>query len=84
MSQPYFEDVDVGDEIESAWTAQRAQVLEYIDLEPGGPAEDTQGRFTDPVRARKLGFERPIVPRRAEHVRAHPPRDRLDGPRGRA
>ena len=62
MSQPYFEDVDVGDEIESAWTAQRAQVLEYIDLEPGGPAEDTQGRFTDPVRARKLGFERPIVP----------------------
>ena len=62
MSQPYFDDVDVGDEIESAWTAQRAQVLEYIELEPGGPADDTQGRFTDPVRAKKLGFERPIVP----------------------
>ena len=62
MSQPYFEDVDVGDEIESAWTAQREQVLEYIELEPGGPADDTQGRFTDPVRAKKLGFERPIVP----------------------
>ena len=62
MSQPYFEDVDVGDEIEGAWTAQRAQVLEYIALEPGGPADDTQGRFTDPVRAKKLGFERPIVP----------------------
>ena len=39
-----------------------AQVLEYIALEPGGPADDTQGRFTDPVRAKKLGFERPIVP----------------------
>ena len=62
MSQPYFEDIDVGDEIESAWTAQREQVLEYIELEPGGPADDTQGRFTDPVRAKKLGFERPIVP----------------------
>ena len=62
MSQPYFEDIDVGDEIEGAWTAQRAQVLEYIALEPGGPTDDTQGRFTDPVRARKLGFERPIVP----------------------
>ncbi len=62
MSQPYFEDIDVGDEIESAWTAQREQVIEYIELEPGGPADDTQGRFTDPVRAKKLGFERPIVP----------------------
>ena len=62
MSQPYFDDIDVGDEIEGAWTAQRAQVLEYIALEPGGPADDTQGRFTDPVRAKKLGFERPIVP----------------------
>lgn len=62
MSQPYFDDIDVGDEIEGAWTAQREQVLEYIALEPGGPADDTQGRFTDPVRAKKLGFERPIVP----------------------
>ena len=62
MSQPYFEDIDVGDEIEGAWTAQRDQVLAYIALEPGGPADDTQGRFTDPVRAKKLGFERPIVP----------------------
>lgn len=62
MSQPYFDDIDVGDEIEGAWTAQRDQVLEYIALEPGGPADDTQGRFTDPVRAKKLGFERPIVP----------------------
>ena len=62
MSQPYFEDIDVGDEIEGAWTAQREQVLEYIALEPGGPADDAQGRFTDPVRAKKLGFERPIVP----------------------
>ena len=62
MSQPYFEDIDVGDEIEDEWLATRAQVLEYIDLEPGGPSEDAQGRFTDPVRAKKLGFERPIVP----------------------
>ena len=62
MSQPYFDDIDVGDEIEGAWTAQREQVLEYIALEPGGPADDAQGRFTDPVRAKKLGFERPIVP----------------------
>ncbi len=62
MSQPYFEDVDVGDEIEGAWIARTEQVLEYIALEPGGPADDAQGRFTDPVRARKLGFERPIVP----------------------
>ena len=62
MSQPYFDDIDVGDEIEGAWTARREQVLEYIALEPGGPADDAQGRFTDPVRAKKLGFERPIVP----------------------
>ena len=62
MSQPYFDDIDVGDEIEGAWTARREQVLEYIALEPGGPADDAQGRFTDPARAKKLGFERPIVP----------------------
>ena len=62
MTGPRFEDIGIGDEIESSWTPAREQVLAYIGLEPGGPADDTQGRFTDPERARKLGFERPIVP----------------------
>ena len=62
MSERYFEDVDVGDEFEDEWVPERAQVLAYIALEPDGPAADTQGRFTDPERAKKLGFERPIVP----------------------
>ena len=62
MSERYFEDVDLGDEFEGEWLAEPARVLAYIALEPGGPAGDTQSRFTDPVRAKKLGFERPIVP----------------------
>jgi acyl dehydratase len=62
MSARYFEDVDLGDEFEGEWLAERERVLKYIHLEPGGPAMDTQGRFTDPEGAKKLGFERPIVP----------------------
>ena len=62
MTGPRFGDVDIGDEIEGSWTPAREQVLAYIGLEPGGPADDAQGRFTDPERARRLGFERPIVP----------------------
>ena len=62
--QIYFDDVDPGDEFEDAWTATRDQVLSYLALEPdalgsGGPGD---GRFTDPEGAKKLGFERPIVP----------------------
>lgn len=62
--QTWFDDVDLGDEFEDGWTATREQVLGYLGLEgdalsEGGPGD---GRFTDPEGARKLGFERPIVP----------------------
>ena len=62
--QVYFDDVELGDEFEDAWTATREQVLAYIGIESdalgtGGPGD---GRFTDPEGAKKLGFERPIVP----------------------
>ncbi len=62
--QTYFDDVDLGDEFEDEWTATRDQVLSYLSLEEdslgsGGPGD---GRFTDPEGAKKLGFERPIVP----------------------
>lgn len=63
--QTYFDDVDLGDEFEDEWTATREQVLGYLGLEGdalgsgGGPGD---GRFTDPEGAKKLGFERPIVP----------------------
>ena len=63
-TQVYFDDIDVGDEFEDEWTATRDQVLSYLSLErdsfgEGGPGD---GRFTDPEGAKKLGFERPIVP----------------------
>ncbi len=60
--QRYFDDVDLGDEFEDEWVASREQVLAYLELEPGGPASNTANRFTDPEAARKIGFERPIVP----------------------
>ena len=61
--QVYFEDVELGDEFEDEWTPTLEQVLGYLDLESdaiGGGTGD--GRFTDAEGAKKLGFERPIVP----------------------
>jgi acyl dehydratase len=62
--QRYFDDVDVGDEFEDSWTATRDQVLGYLSLEGDslGTGAGGDGRFTDPEGAKKLGFERPIVP----------------------
>ena len=62
--QVYFEDVDLGDEFEDEWTATLEQVLRYLGLEDDGLATSGggDGRFTDPEGAKKLGFERPIVP----------------------
>ena len=62
--QNYFDDVDLGDEFEDAWTPTMDQVLGYLGLEgdalgSGGPGD---GRFTDPEGAKKLGFPKPIVP----------------------
>ena len=63
-TQNYFDDVDLGDEFEDAWTPTMDQVLGYLGLEgdalgSGGPGD---GRFTDPEGAKKLGFPKPIVP----------------------
>ncbi|MDA1062641.1 MAG: MaoC family dehydratase [Chloroflexi bacterium] len=62
--QVYFEDVDLGDEFEDEWTATLEQVVAYLGLEGDalGSGAGGDGRFTDPEGAKKLGFERPIVP----------------------
>jgi acyl dehydratase len=59
----YFEDIELGDEFEDEWTATLAQVLGYLQLEVDPMSSGTgDGRFTDQEGAKKLGFERPIVP----------------------
>ena len=59
-SQPrYFEDVDFGDELEPiVRPITSEQVAKYV----GIWRTETDGRFTDPERAKKLGLAEPIVP----------------------
>lgn len=58
--QRYFEDVEPGDEWQDAWTPSLDAVVGYMNVSQRFRGGD--GRFTDPEGARKLGFERPIVP----------------------
>ena len=55
----YFEDMDFGDEIEPVERPIRTeQVVKYV----GVWRSDTDGRFTDPERAKQVGLPEPIVP----------------------
>ena len=56
----YFDDVEPGDEFADDWQPHIEEVREYIGLEEGPLG--FQGRFVDPDEAKRLGFERPIVP----------------------
>lgn len=59
--QPYFENVDPGDEFEATWAAETAQVAAYVDLNMGG-AGAASGRFTSQEGAEAVGMPKPIVP----------------------
>ncbi len=59
--QPYFENVDPGDEFEEAWTAQTEQVAAYVEMNMGG-AGVASGRFTSQEGAESVGMRKPIVP----------------------
>lgn len=55
----YFDDVDFGDELEPIERPIRTeQVVAYVNVWQN----QTDGRFTDPERAKKLGLSAPIVP----------------------
>lgn len=58
--QPYFEDIDPGDEFEESWLAESAQVTAYVELNMGGGAAG--GRFTSQEGAEAVGMRKPIVP----------------------
>lgn len=57
--QRYFEEVAVGDEFEETQQPTTEHVIAFI-AAAGMP--DGGGRFIDPVRAKAVGLERPIVP----------------------
>jgi acyl dehydratase len=59
--QPYFEDIDPGDEFEESWTAQTEQVVAYVDMNMNGGGA-AGGRFTSQEGAEAVGMPRPIVP----------------------
>ncbi len=61
MAQPYFEEVDPGDEFEETWTAETAQVVAYVEMNMGG-GEAGGGRFTSQEGAEAVGMPKPIVP----------------------
>lgn len=55
----YFDDIDLGDEVEETErTIQTEQVKSFVSVW----RTETDGRFTDPERAVKLGLPEPIVP----------------------
>lgn len=58
-TQRYFEDITVGDQFEETQQPTRDHVVAFITA-AGLP--DGGGRFTDPVRAKAAGLEKPIVP----------------------
>jgi acyl dehydratase len=59
--QPYFEDVDPGDEFEESWLAETDHVAAYVDMNMGG-AGAAAGRFTSQEGAESVGMRKPIVP----------------------
>ena len=59
--QPYFDNVEPGDEFEEAWTAETPQVAAYVDMNMGG-AGAAGGRFTSQEGAEAVGMPKPIVP----------------------
>jgi acyl dehydratase len=61
MAQPYFEEVDPGDEFEEAWSAETAQVVAYVEMNMGGGGA-AGGRFTNQQDAEAVGMRKPIVP----------------------
>ena len=59
--QPFFEQVEPGDEFEETWTAQTGQVAAYVEMNMGG-AGAAGGRFTSQEGAEAVGMPKPIVP----------------------
>jgi len=59
--QPFFEQVEPGDEFEETWIAQTEQVAAYVDMNMGG-AGAAGGRFTSQEGAEAVGMPKPIVP----------------------
>jgi acyl dehydratase len=60
-NQPYFEEVDPGDEFEDSWTADPEHVVAYVELNMGGVTA-ASGRFTTQEGAEAVGMPKPIVP----------------------
>ncbi len=59
LTQRYFEDVAVGDEFQENQQPTLTHVVAFIKT---SGVNSTDGRFTDPERARAIGLEKPIVP----------------------
>lgn len=59
--QPYFEDIEPGDEFEDTWLAETAQVVSYVEIQMGGNSA-AGGRFTSQEGAEAVGMRKPIVP----------------------
>jgi hypothetical protein len=64
LEQRFFEDIEVGEELESIERFDRERVERYFEAAKawGAAARQRDGRFTNLSEARRNGLERPMVP----------------------